>query len=88
MNSVFYQGMHCLRRTCVNGHSPKTKMVFKTDYRSIQVKSMLQGEHFEILSTFVKLPFVITTFVLSIFEWPFYTCFNVHHYIKALIDNL
>ena len=25
-----------------------------------------------ILSTIIKLPFVIKTFVLSIFEWPFY----------------
>ena len=34
---------------------------------------MLQGEHSAILSTFIKLPFVIKIFVLSIFEWPFYT---------------
>ena len=38
---------------------------------------MLQGEHSAILLTFIKLPFVIKTFVLSIFEWPFYTGFNV-----------
>ena len=31
---------------------------------------MLQGEHSAILSTFIKLPFVIKIFVLSIFEWP------------------
>ena len=37
---------------------------------------MLQGEHSSILSTFIKLPFVIKTFVLSIFEWPFYTGFT------------
>ena len=30
---------------------------------------MLQGEHSAILSTFIKLPFVIKSFVLSIFEW-------------------
>ena len=30
---------------------------------------MLQGEHSAILSTFIKLPFVIKVFVLSIFEW-------------------
>ena len=34
---------------------------------------MLQGEHSAILSTFIKLPFVIKIFVLAIFEWPFYT---------------
>ena len=34
---------------------------------------MLQREHSAILSTFIKLPVVIKTFVLSISEWPFYT---------------
>ena len=34
---------------------------------------MLQREHSAIRSTFIKLPFVIKTFVLSIFEWSFYT---------------
>ena len=37
---------------------------------------MLQGEHSAILSTFIKLPFVIKIFVLSIFEWPFYIGFT------------
>ena len=33
------------------------------------------------LQGFIKLPFVITSFVLSIFEWPFYNGFTVrtHH---------
>ena len=30
--------------------------------------------------TFIKLPFVIKVFVLSIFEWPFYTGFTVQSY--------
>ena len=38
---------------------------------------MLLLEHSAILSTFIKLPFVIKSFVLSIFEWPFYTDFTV-----------
>ena len=39
---------------------------------------MLQGEHSAILSTFIKLPLVILMiYVLSIFEWPFYTGFTV-----------
>ena len=33
--------------------------------------------HSSILLAFIKLPFVIKTFVLSIFEWPFYTGFTV-----------
>ena len=37
---------------------------------------MLQGEHSATLSTFIKLPVVIKIFVLSIFEWPFYTGFT------------
>ena len=39
---------------------------------------MLQGEHSAILSTFIKLPFVIKIFVLSVFEWSFYTGFTVY----------
>ena len=38
---------------------------------------MLQGEHSAILSTSIKLPFVIKIFVLSIFEWPLKTGFTV-----------
>ena len=34
-------------------------------------------EHSAILSTFIKLPFVIKIFVSSIFERPFYTGFTV-----------
>ena len=30
-----------------------------------------------ILSTFIKLPFVFKTFVMSIFEWPLKTGFTV-----------
>ena len=41
---------------------------------------MLQGEHSAILSTFIKLPFVIKIFVLSLFERPFYSGFTVHVY--------
>ena len=41
---------------------------------------MLKGEHSAILSTFIKLPFVIKIFVLSNFEWPFYTGLALHIY--------
>ena len=40
---------------------------------------MLQGEHSAILLTFIKLPVAIKIFVLSIFEWLFYTGFTVHY---------
>ena len=54
---------------------------------------MLQREHSIILSTFIKPPFVIKIFVLSVFEWPFYTGFTVLDlrsvaYLTALLDNL
>ena len=39
---------------------------------------MFQGEHSAILLTFIKLPFVINTFVLSCFEWPLKTGFTVY----------
>ena len=44
---------------------------------------MLQGEHSAKLSTFIKLPFVINIFVLSIFEWPLKTVFTVIKNVKA-----
>ena len=59
---------------------------------------MLQGEHSAILLTFIKLPFVIKTFVLSIFEWLFYTGFTVSYiyfslgtqmaFIATFIENI
>ena len=39
---------------------------------------MLQREHSAILWTFIKLQFAINNFVLSIFEWLFYTGFTVY----------
>ena len=38
---------------------------------------MLQRSISAILSTFIKLPFVFKTFVLSMFEWPLKTGFTV-----------
>ena len=46
---------------------------------------MLQGEHSAILSTFIKLPFVIKIFVLWIFECPFYTGFTVWENLTVLL---
>ena len=40
---------------------------------------MLQGEHSAILLTFIKLPFVIKIFVLSVFKWPLKTGFTVSY---------
>ena len=50
---------------------------------------MLQGEHSAILSTFIKLPFSIKTFVLSIFEWLLKTGFTVpKSHVLAQIEFL
>ena len=38
---------------------------------------MLQGEHSAILLTFIKLPFVVKIFILSILEWPLNTGLTV-----------
>ena len=51
------------------------KLVFKTNYLLMQVNSI--AEYSAILLTFIKLPIVIKIFVLSIFEWLFYTGFTI-----------
>ena len=43
----------------------------------MQVKCIVEGEHSSILSSFFNVQFVIKAYVLSIFEWPFYTDFTV-----------
>ena len=59
----------------LNGHSQKDrKFVFKTNYRLVIAP---KGSILQYFMTFIKLPFVIKIFVLSIFEWPFYTGFIV-----------
>ena len=46
---------------------------------------MLQREHSAILLTFIKLPIIIKIFVLSIFEWSFYTGFTVYTQVSIYI---
>ena len=71
-----YYSKTCLKRPL----KKKTKNGFQ-DQLSLNVGKkycrMLQGEHSAILLTFIKLPFAIKTFVLSIFEWPLKTEFIV-----------
>ena len=66
-------------KTCVKRPlSEKPKIGFQ-DWLSFNAGQkycrMLQREHSAIYLTFIKLPVVIKTFGLSIFEWPFYTGF-------------
>ena len=68
-------------KTCVKGPLTKRPQFGFQDQLSLNAGlkycRMLQGEHSVLLPTFIKLPFVIKIFVLSIFEWPFYTGFTV-----------
>ena len=65
-------------KTCVKlPLAKRPKKVFKTNYHLMQVKSIAEWEDSAILLPFIKLPVVIKIFVLSIFEWPFYTGFPV-----------
>ena len=68
-------------KTCVNVMATlkKTNICFQTNYCLMQIKSIAEchREHSAIRSTFIKLPCVFKIFVLSIFEWPFYTGFTV-----------
>ena len=68
-------------KTCVKGPlSERPQIGFQDQYMlnaGLKYCRMLQEEHSAILLTFIKLPFVIKIFVLSIFEGPFYTGFTV-----------
>ena len=68
-------------KTCLKRPLSKRPKIGFQDQLSVnagqQFCRMLQGEHSAILSTFIKLPFVIKIFVLSICEWQFYTGFTV-----------
>ena len=67
-------------KACLKWPHKKTKICFS---RPISLNAgqkcwrMLPLEHSAILSTFIKLPFVNKTFVLSIFEWLLKTGFTV-----------
>ena len=67
----------------------KTKNLFQ-DQLSLNADQkycrMFQREHSAILSSFIKLPFVIKIFVVSIFEWPFYTGLTVYQILFHLRD--
>ena len=74
-------GQMVYSKTCVKWPLSKRQKIGFQDQLSLTAGqkycSMLQGELSAILSTFIKLPFVIKNFVLSIFEWPFYIGFTV-----------
>ena len=59
--------------TCVKWPLSKRPKIGFQDQLSLNAG---QKYYSAILSTFIKLPFVIKIFVLSIFEWPIYTSFT------------
>ena len=68
---------------CKTATLKKTKLVFSSDCRLMQVKRIAEcSEHSAILWIFIKLLVVIKLFVLSIFEWPFYAGYTV---LKELV---
>ena len=76
--------VHCFKViSCIDSNLKDNKLVFKTIYRLMQIKSIAECSRgaFCISAlhlTFIKLPFVIQIFVLSIFELPLYTGFTVN----------
>ena len=60
-------------KTCLKRSLKRTKNCFQLRLSlnaGQKYCRMLQWEHSAILLTFIKLPFSIKTFVLSIFKWP------------------
>ena len=88
LKSNTLQLSHCCPSTVkpvLSSHSKRSKMVFKTDYRLMQVKHI--AEYSAILSTFIKLPLVIKIFVLSFFSGRLrhvllYTHFYNTHWVQ------
>ena len=68
-------------KTCVKWPLEKRPKIGFQDQLSLNAGQkycmILQGEHSATLLTFIKLPFAIEIFVLSVFEWLFYTYFTV-----------
>ena len=75
-------------KTCLKLPLKTTKNWFLRPIIALGRSKVLQNaqrEHSAVLLTFIKLPFVFKTFVLSIFEWPLKTGFTVYstNYIRA-----
>ena len=81
---MYTHNLNCKKysETCVRRPLSKRYQIGFQDELSLDAgqkcSRMLLGEHSAILSTFIKLQFVIKIFVLSTFEWLFYTGDTVH----------
>ena len=70
-------------KTCVKRlPSNDLKLIFNTNYRLVQVKSIVEW----ILFSLITLPFVIKIFILSIFEWLFNTGSTEHTILQCEIS--
>ena len=81
--------MQMSSKTCVKRPLSKRLKIGFQDQLSLNAGQkycrILPLEHSAILLTFIKLPFVIKIFVLSIFEWLFYTGFTI---MQSLMINI
>ena len=81
-NKVLWKDKYMYSKTRLKGPLKKKTNIGFQDRLSLNAGQkycrMLRGEHFAILSTFIKLPVVFKTFVLSIFEWLLKTGFTVY----------
>ena len=75
-------------KTCLKQTLKKNTIIGFQDQLSLNAGQkycrMLQGEHSAILSTFIKLPYAIKIFILSICEWSLKTGFTV--FIKLWLN--
>ena len=69
-------------KACVKWPLSKRPKIGYQDQLSLNAGQKLQGEHSAILSTLIKLLFVIKIFVLSIFELLFYTGSTVYKFVQ------
>ena len=87
---MFQNNQSIYSKTCIKRPLSKRQKTVFQDQLSLNAGQkycrMLQGEHSAILLIFIKLPFVIKTFVLSIFEWPFYAGFTVDPSCKMYLN--
>ena len=85
-NSVSVYSKTCVKRLLLKRPQAgfETQLSLNAGYMYCR---MLQMEHSAILSTIIKLPFVIKIFALSSFDWPFYTGFTGTISINMLLGH-
>ena len=74
-------------KTCLK-QPLKKRLGFKDDNRLMRRSKVLQNaptEHSAVLLTCIKLLYGFKTFVMSNFEWPLKTGFNVLHHIRPYL---